>query len=109
MKELIIPQALKQGDTLAAITLSFGAAGRFPNRYQQGVRQIEESFGVKVVPTPHALCSSEDIYTHPDWWLYGCVDDDGCWDKIVLLPGIGDLSVGIWTVMNKLQLLLFVK
>ena len=69
MKELIIPQALKQGDTIAAITLSYGAAGRFPNRYQQGVRQIEAAFGVKVVPTPHALCSPEEIYTHPDWRL----------------------------------------
>ena len=69
MKELIIPQALKQGDTIAAITLSYGAAGRFPDRYQQGMQQIEEAFGVKVVSSPHALCSPEDIYTHLDWRL----------------------------------------
>lgn len=69
MKELIKPQALKQGDTIAAITLSYGSAGRFPKRYAQGARQIEESFGVKVVPTPHALCSPEEIYEHPEWRL----------------------------------------
>lgn len=69
MKELIKPVALKVGDTIAAITLSYGAAGRFPNRYAQGARQLEESFGVKVVPTPHALCSPDDIYEHPEWRL----------------------------------------
>ena len=74
MKELIIPNALKRGDTIAAITLSFGSAGLFPHRYQQGVHQIEESFGVKVIPTPHALCSPADIYEHPEWRL-----DDMMW------------------------------
>lgn len=69
MKDLIIPHVLKQGDTIASITLSYGAAGRFPHRYAQGVRQIEAAFGVKVVPSPHALCSPEEIYNHPDWRL----------------------------------------
>lgn len=69
MKTLIKPKALKPGDTIASISLSSGTAGAFPNRYKQGVRQIEEAFGVHVIPTPHALCSPEEIYNHPDWRL----------------------------------------
>lgn len=66
MKQLIKPKALKAGDTIAAITLSYGAAGQFPKRYAQGARQIEESFGVKVIPTPHALDAPEAVYNHPE-------------------------------------------
>lgn len=74
MKTLIKPKALQRGDTIASISLSAGTAGMFPTRYQQGVRQIEETFGIHVIPTPHALCSREEIYTHPDWRL-----DDMMW------------------------------
>lgn len=74
MKPLIKPKTLQKGDTIAAITLSFGAAGLFPYRYQQGVRQLEETFGIRVVPTPHALEMPDAIYNHPDWRL-----DDLMW------------------------------
>lgn len=73
-KPLIKPRALKIGDTIAAITLSFGAAGLFPNRYKQGVRQLQETFGVKVIPTPNTLKSPQEIYDHPEWRL-----DDLMW------------------------------
>lgn len=69
MKQLIKPKALQPGDTIASISLSAGLAGMFPKRYQQGVKQIEETFGLKVIPTPHALCSEDEIYNHPDWRL----------------------------------------
>ena len=69
MKTLIKPRALKPGDTIASISLSSGSAGLFPKRYEQGVKQIEESFGVKVIPTPHALCTPEEVYEHPEWRL----------------------------------------
>lgn len=69
MTPLIKPNALKTGDTIAAITLSFGAAGLFPNRYQQGVRQLQNTFGINVIPTPNALKSPDEIYNHPDWRL----------------------------------------
>ena len=69
MKQLIKPKALQPGDTIASISLSAGLAGMFPKRYQQGVKQIEEVFGIKVIPTPHALCSDDEIYNHPDWRL----------------------------------------
>lgn len=69
MQHLIKPQALKRGDTIASISLSAGLAGLFPKRYEQGVKQIEETFGLHVIPTPHALCSDDEIYNHPDWRL----------------------------------------
>lgn len=98
MKNFIKPKALKPGDTIASISLSSGLAGLIPNRYQQGVKQIEESFGIKVVPTPHALCSLEEIYQHPDWrlsdlmWAFenkdikGIITNIGGDDAIRMLP-----------------------
>jgi len=46
---------LRPGDTLAAISLSWGGPGTFSHRYMAGVRQLEQTFGVRVVPTAHAL------------------------------------------------------
>ena len=98
MKQLIKPKALRSGDTIASVSLSFGFAGMFPRRYQQGVKQIEETFGIKVVPSPHALCSPEEIYNHPDWrledmiWAFenkdikGIITNLGGDDAIRLLP-----------------------
>jgi len=98
MKTLIKPKALKSGDTIASISLSAGLAGLFPHRYQQGVKQIEESFGIKVIPTPHALHSEDEIYNHPDWrledmmWAFenpevkGILSNIGGDDTVRLLP-----------------------
>jgi len=60
---LLKPKRLKRGDTIAAISPSSGLAALAPHRYQAGKRQIEETFGLKVVETPNAL-------REPDW-LYG--------------------------------------
>jgi muramoyltetrapeptide carboxypeptidase LdcA involved in peptidoglycan recycling len=57
---LVRPRMLRPGDTVAAVTLSWGGPGTFPHRYEAGVRQLEAAFGVKVRPTPHAL-------REPDW------------------------------------------
>ncbi len=102
MKQLIKPKALKPGDTIAAITLSFGAAGLFPHRYQQGVRQIEETFDVKVIPTPNALKSPQEIYNHPDWRL-----DDMMWAfqqpdvKGIICNIGGDDTIRLLPLMNE--------
>ncbi len=69
MRKLLKPKALKKGDTIASISLSWGGAGIFQKRYQQGVKQLEETFGIHVIPTPHALALPEEIYSHPDWRL----------------------------------------
>ncbi len=52
---MIKPQKLKAGDKVATISLSWGGAGDIPHRYAAGKQQIEETFGLKVVETKHAL------------------------------------------------------
>lgn len=74
MRKLIKSKALKQGDVIATISLSWGGASQFKARYEQGKKQFEEAFGVKIIETPHALCSAEEIYNHPEWRL-----DDLMW------------------------------
>lgn len=59
------PPQLKEGNTIAAITLSWGGAGKFSARYEAGKRQLAETFGVKVVETPNALRDPEWIYKNP--------------------------------------------
>ena len=56
---MIKPSKLNKGDTIATISLSWGGAGDLPHRYQIGKEQIEETFGLKVVETRHALRSAE--------------------------------------------------
>ena len=102
MKPLIKPQALNAGDTIAAITLSSGTAGLFPDRYRQGVQQMEETFGIKIIPTPNALKSPHEIYEHPEWrladmmWAFqnpqikGILSNIGGNDTIRLLPLMND-------------------
>ena len=102
MKTLIKPKVLRQGDTIATISLSYGSAGRFTARYQQGVRQVEETFGVHVLPTPHALCSPQDLYDHPKWRL-----DDMMWAfenpevKAILTNIGGDDTIRLLPLMTE--------
>ena len=55
---LIRPPALTPGDQLAAVSLSWGGPGAFPERYEAGKLQLQEEFGVEVVAMPHALDST---------------------------------------------------
>ncbi len=57
---MIKPKMLHPGDRIAAISLSWGGAGKFPRRYEAGKRQLEEGFDVTVIETKHAL-------RDPDW------------------------------------------
>jgi len=63
---MVKPPKLQRGDTVAAISLSWGGASVFPHRYQAGKRQFEESFGLKVIETPHALASAADLAAKPE-------------------------------------------
>jgi muramoyltetrapeptide carboxypeptidase LdcA involved in peptidoglycan recycling len=65
MTHLIKPKRLKPGDTLATISLSWGGAGMLPHRYATGVRQLEEAFGIHVIPTRHALRDSDWLAQNP--------------------------------------------
>ena len=51
----IKPERLRPGDTVAAVTLSWGGPGTFPHRYATGKRQFEEECECRVIETRHAL------------------------------------------------------
>lgn len=63
--EMIKPMKLQAGDKVAAISTSWGGPAVFPHRYEAGKRQLEESFGVTVVDTPHALRAPEWLERNP--------------------------------------------
>lgn len=65
MTKLIKPKLLKYGDKVATISLSWGGAGRYRNRYEIGKKQLKENFGLEVVETTNALKSAEYIYKNP--------------------------------------------
>ena len=68
MKELIKPERLRPGNTVATISISGGRAGDEDLiwRYELGKKRLEEVFGLRVVETPHALMGSRYIYEHPE-------------------------------------------
>lgn len=49
------PQKLCSGDKVAAVSLSWGGAAVFPERYALGKRRAQEIFGIEFIETPHAL------------------------------------------------------
>jgi muramoyltetrapeptide carboxypeptidase LdcA involved in peptidoglycan recycling len=59
------PPRLQPGDTVAAISLSWGGPGTLPHRYEAGKRQLQETFGVQVIETPHALRPAEWLWRNP--------------------------------------------
>lgn len=65
---LIKPEKLQPGDKVATVSLSWGGAGdpELRWRYDQGVKRLEEVFGLEVVPMPNSLKGSEFIYNHPE-------------------------------------------
>jgi muramoyltetrapeptide carboxypeptidase LdcA involved in peptidoglycan recycling len=62
---LIKPPCLRPGDRIAAVSLSWGGPGAIPIRYQAGVRQIEETFGLQVVAMPNALRDPAWVHANP--------------------------------------------
>lgn len=68
MKQLIRPKALKAGDTIATVSLSWGAAGS-PNirwKYDLGKERIESLLGLRVKEMPHTLAPEEFVAAHPE-------------------------------------------
>ena len=62
---LIKPKILKRGDKIATISLSWGGAGELLDRYEQGKKQLQNTFGLEVIETKNALKSAEWIYQNP--------------------------------------------
>lgn len=56
---------MKQGDTVATISLSWGGAGELLHRYEIGKRRLQEVFGLNVVETKNALKSADYIFKNP--------------------------------------------
>ena len=56
---------LVPGDTLAAVSLSWGGPATFPHRYEAGVAQLEREFGVRVVPSRNALRPADWLARNP--------------------------------------------
>jgi muramoyltetrapeptide carboxypeptidase LdcA involved in peptidoglycan recycling len=65
MTTLIKPKSLKQGDTVATISLSWGGAGEILHRYEIGKRRLQEVFGLNVIETKNALKSADYISKNP--------------------------------------------
>jgi len=51
---MIKPPRLKPGDTIGIVSPSWGGAGAFPHRVEQGIRQLE-AMGFKAKLAPHAM------------------------------------------------------
>jgi muramoyltetrapeptide carboxypeptidase LdcA involved in peptidoglycan recycling len=65
---LIKPRKLQPGNKIATVSPSSGAAGE-PGlrwRYEQGVKRLEEVFGLEVVVMPNSLKGVEYLYEHPE-------------------------------------------
>ncbi|RDW15683.1 S66 family peptidase [Oceanobacillus chungangensis] len=99
---LIKPNKLQRGDKVATVSPSWGGAGdpELRWRYNQGIKRLEEVFGLQVVPMPNSLKGSEYIYENPearaadlnaafaDETIKGIIANIGGEDSIRLLPHI---------------------
>lgn len=67
MRKLVKPSALKAGDKVATVSLSWGGAGdpEILWRYEQGKRWIQEHLGLEVVEMPHTLKGTDFVYHNP--------------------------------------------
>jgi muramoyltetrapeptide carboxypeptidase LdcA involved in peptidoglycan recycling len=64
--KMITPGKLNPGDTVAAISLSWGGPGAFPHRYKAGKEQFIKAFGVNVVETTNALRDPAWLAQNPE-------------------------------------------
>ena len=65
ISELKKPQKLKAGDTIAAVSLSWGGPSVFPQRYQIGKKQLEDAFNVNVIEMSHTLSDAQWLRDNP--------------------------------------------
>ncbi len=64
---LIKPKKLQPGDIVTTVSPSWGGAGdpKIRWRYEQGVKRLEEVFGLKVVPMLNSLKGGDYLYKNP--------------------------------------------
>lgn len=67
MKQLIKPNKINVGDTVATISISGGRAGDsdLQWRYQLGKNRLQEIFGLNIIEAPNALKGTDFLYKNP--------------------------------------------
>lgn len=99
---LIKPKKLQVGDRIATVSPSWGGAGEpaLRWRYEQGVKRLEDIFGLEIVPMPNSLKGEDYLYNNPqaraadlmtafkDKDIKGIIANIGGDDSIRLLPYI---------------------
>src|SRR5699024_6792093 len=65
---LIKPKQLQRGDKIATVSLSWGGTGEkhLRWRYEQGIKRLEEVFGLEVIAMPNSLKGEKYLYEHPE-------------------------------------------
>lgn len=66
MTHLQTPQALSSGDRVAAVSLSWGGPGTYPEQFKRGCEQLERTFGIQVDAMPNALKSADWLWRNPE-------------------------------------------
>ncbi|MCB9988575.1 MAG: LD-carboxypeptidase [Rhodospirillales bacterium] len=96
--KFIKPPKLKEGDTIAAVSPSWGGPGTFPHRYEAGKRQFMEAFKVNVVEMPHTMRDADWLFRNPqaraddlmqafsDFSINGIIATIGGEDSVRLIP-----------------------
>ena len=97
---MIKPPRLNPGDKVATVSLSWGGPGTLPLRYQIGVQQLQQEFGLQVVEMPNTLKDADWLARNPkaraddliqafaDPSIRGIFSTIGGSDSIRLLPHI---------------------
>jgi muramoyltetrapeptide carboxypeptidase LdcA involved in peptidoglycan recycling len=62
---MLKPQKLQPGDTIAAVSLSWGGPGAIPARYLAGKKQLEETFDLRVEEMPNSLRAAQWLAANP--------------------------------------------
>ena len=60
------PKRLKPGNTIAVVSPSWGGPSVFPHIYEDGLRELEGTFGFRVKEYPTARMRPQDLYARPD-------------------------------------------
>lgn len=101
---MIKPARLNRGDKIAAVSISWGGPGTFPQRYAIGKQQLQNEFDLQVVEMPNTLKDADWLARNPqpraedlmqafaDPSIKGIFSTTGGEDSIRLLPYV-DLNV----------------
>ena len=104
VSNMIKPQKLAPGDKVATVSLSWGGPSIFLYRYQVGVQQLKDEFGLEEVEIPNTLRAASWLSQNPrtrtdglmqafdDTTIKGVFTTIGGDDSIRLLPFL-DLDV----------------